>query len=87
MYTKKEQLIVTILILSLLSFYAVTPAIGASENTKLKIIPANGVSNLIGADKVKVVDKADTTKLKSLEESAKESKVYDKGSTSKNLIS
>lgn len=83
MYTKKEQLIVTILILSLLSFYAVTPAIGASENTKLKIIPANGVSNLIGADKVKVVDKADTTKLKSLEESAEESKVYDKGSTSK----
>lgn len=83
MYTKKEQLIVTILILSLLSFYAVTPAIGASENTKLKIIPANGVSNLIGADKVKVVDKADTTKLKSLEESAEESKVYDKGSISK----
>jgi hypothetical protein len=81
MYNKKEQLIIVILTLSLLSFYAVAPAIGASENTKLKIIPASGVSNLIGANKVKVVDGADTTKLKTLEESAAESKVYDKGST------
>ncbi|MCK9310850.1 MAG: hypothetical protein M0P26_01085 [Bacteroidales bacterium] len=83
MYNKKEQLIVMVLTLSLLSFYAVTPAIGASEHTKLKIIPASEVSSLIGVNKVKVLDGSDTTKLKSLEESANESKVYDRGSTSK----
>jgi len=83
MYNKKEQLIIMILTLSLLSFYAVTPAIGASENTKLKIIPASGVSNLVGTSPVKILDGSDTTKLKSLEENANESKVYDKGSTSK----